>query len=106
MRKNKKQATTYIDFDRIRKHEGKIYYWRLENPWEFAWKYNPYSQTYYFEAECGPFRERILSISRYKSFMAKGTPEIIDNKPDTDWYYPTPGSVDDGLLNTVCNHKP
>ena len=102
--KNKKHATTYVDFDRIRRHDGKTYYWVLENPWEFAWKYKPYSQTYYFEAECGPFRERILTISRYKSFMAKGIAELEQTEPDTEWYYPLPNSTEETILKAVCTH--
>ena len=36
--------------------------------------------------------------------MGKGKPSETPNTPDKEWRYPPPKSVNETILNAVCNH--
>ena len=92
--------TYFVDFERIRKHGGYVYFWMLGDylkPTETG----ILSDKVYLQGDCELFRFKFLSFSFHKEPMGGGTGEI-DNKPDKDWTYPTPNSVDEFILKTVC----
>lgn len=96
--------TFYVDWERIKKHDGKVYYWRLLDYLKPTIDGDISSKTY-FEAECGRFRFRYLNATFYTGPMGEGTVSTSVNTPEKDWRYPSPNSVDESILKAVCNYK-
>jgi hypothetical protein len=96
--------THYVDFDRIKRHDDKVYYWRL-NDYLKPTSSGTLSYKAYYEAECGRFRLKFLTDSYYPTPMADGLPSFTNNTPDKDWHYPDPDSMSAITLKAVCNHK-
>ena len=95
----------YVDFERIRKHNGKVYFWHLSD-YTKPVPPNIFSMKWYFEAECGRFAYRALSISHFSSQMGEGTHLNADKElGKTNWRYPQPHSNAEVMLKAVCNHK-
>ena len=95
-------ATYYVDFERIKKHDGYVYYWELSD----YLKPTPYgilSDKIYNQVDCKKFRYKWLSISGHKGPMGGGTGEI-DNTPAKEWFYPPPDSSIETILKTVCQY--
>ena len=98
-----KGMTSYVDFERIRKVDGFVYYWTLSDylkPTPFG----DLSMKVYNQGDCKLFRFKFLSFSFHKEPMGIGTSSTTSNKPDKEWRYPTPNSSLETLLKTVCNH--
>ena len=98
---NVRGDTYYVDFERIKKHDGYVYYWELI---DFL-KPSPYgdlSDKTYAQGDCKKFRYKNLSFSFHKKPMGGGTGET-SNTPDKEWDYPPPNSVIETVLKTVCN---
>lgn len=90
----------YVDFERIRKVGGNVYYWTLSDllkPNEFG----DLSIKTYRQGDCKNFRVKSLSYSFHKEPMGGGLGEVT-NQP-MNWFYPTPDSVDESILESVCN---
>lgn len=101
---NKSGDIFYVDFERIKKRDGKVYYWELGNllkPTKNGMK----SGRIYVEAECGRFRYRWLNTMFYNGPMASGKISSSSNTPKKDWNYPPPNSSAEDKLKAVCNHK-
>ena len=94
--------TFYVDFDRIRKHDGYVYYWRLSDYLKPT-KYGVLSAKSYSQVDCKAFRYKRLSISYYTNSMGNGTPSTSDTV-QTEWNYPPPNSAIEIILNSVCSH--
>ena len=93
--------TYYVDFERIRKHDGYVYYWSLVD----YLKPTPngvLSVKIYKQGDCKLFRFKNLSFSFHKEPMGGGTGDA-NNTPDKEWTYPSPNSVDEIILKAVCN---
>ncbi|MDC0651431.1 hypothetical protein OAP52_05155 [Hellea sp.] len=96
------KGTYYVDFDRIRKNGGYVYYWelvdRLEPDEEGDLSYKGYSQ-----GDCEMFRYRYLSAISHKQPMGNGSgdPDSITNP---EWVYPTPNSAAEYILKQVCEY--
>jgi len=101
--KNQRGDTLYVDFDRIKKHQGHVYYWYYI---DYVRSSNGLlSVKLYNKGNCRNFRFRDLQSSKdardfYKSRVA-GTP----NSPNTSsyWTIPIAGSEIETELNTICN---
>ena len=94
----------YVDFDRIRKHDGYVYFWDLTDYLKPT-KYGDLSGKTYNQGDCKLFQYKVLSFSFHKERMGLGTGER--SKPTSkfkDWRYPAPNSVDEKILEKVCNH--
>ena len=92
----------YVDFDRIRKHDGYVYYWELSD----YLKPSPYgmlSATTYMQGDCKLFRDKVLSDSFYNDSMGNGTLNSSSSEEE-DWDYPPPNSIGETVLNFVCSH--
>ena len=95
-------VTAYVDFDKIRKHNGSVYFWGLYD----STKPSPngmMSTIRYIEGDCIKFRLKILSDRYYKKPMGLGEVSFASNIPAKDWYYPHSGSVIEAKMKSVCN---
>jgi hypothetical protein len=63
--------TFYVDFERIRKHDGYVYYWELIDLLKPT-EYGDLSGKGYVQGDCKKFRYKHLSISIHKSTIAYG----------------------------------
>ena len=94
--------TFYVDFERIKKHDGYFYYWILRDylvPGEYS---RDLSSKVYRQGDCKLFRYKDLSFSYHQEPMGGGTGEV-DNKPDKKWNYPPPNTSIETVLKQVCN---
>ena len=96
--------TFYVDLERIRKHDGKVYYWTLGDYLKPETN-GVISAKIYAEAECDRFRYRWLSGTFFRGPMATGEVSSSNNTPDKEWNYPPPNSDSETVLKAVCNHK-
>ena len=96
-------GTFYVDFDRIRKHDGYVYYWGLSDYLKPT-KYGHLSTKLYNQGDCKLFRVKALSDFSYTNSMGNGTPSASNNKEDIEWRYPSPNSALETILNSVCSH--
>ncbi len=90
----------YIDLEKIRKHDGYVYYWELVDylkPINGVWSAKVYKQ-----GNCKQFRFKFLSFSFYKDPMGNGTADT-SNAIDKNWIYPPPISSAETVLKTVCS---
>lgn len=99
MAKNEK-GTLYMDFERIRKIEGYVYWWQLTN-FSYPQHGGMLSGTIYSQGDCKNFKMRTVSTSLHKKTMGKGYGKI-KKFPNTNWYYPPPNSTGEKLLNFAC----
>ena len=94
--------TYYVDFERIRKHDGFVYYWTLSDYLKPT-KTGTFSGRVYHQGDCKLFRYKYLSDSYFKGQMGKGDYNSGSNKPDKEWTYPSPKSIAEKILNLVCS---
>jgi hypothetical protein len=99
---NTSGSTYYVDLERIRKHDGFIYYWRLSDHLKPT-KYGDLSSKVYHQGDCKLFRFKYLSDSYYKGKMGTGDKTGGSNKPDKEWRYPSPNSTGEYILKLVCS---
>jgi hypothetical protein len=97
--KNKKGMTFYVDFERIRKHDGYIYYWNLSDYLKPNRGY--FSDQKYEQGDCKLFRFKILSATFHKVPMGGGNGENQTNAQG--WIYPPPNSIIEKILKSVCS---
>ena len=95
-------TTFYVDFERIRKHDGYVYFWSLND------YLKPFrgvlSDKAYYQVDCKLLRYKALSGSFHKEPMGRGigdTPPIP--KSHKDWSYPSPNSAIEFILKSVCS---
>ena len=98
----KDETTYYVDFERIRKHDGYVYYWNLADELKPT-KFGNLSSKSYEQVDCKMLRYKVLSDSYYTEPMGRGIRSASSNEPDKEWNYPSPNSVDEELLKTVCS---
>ena len=94
------RGSFYVDFERIRKHDGFVYWWQLGNllkpDKDGDLSYKPYNQ-----GDCKLFRYKILSVSYHKEPMGGGTG--TRGTPSSKWNYPPPNSSVELILKEVCS---
>ena len=99
--KNVNGTTFYVDFERIRKHGGYVYFWELVD----YLKPSPngiLSVKNYYQGDCKLFRYKFLSFVFYEQPMGGGTGESFSPK-NPEWEYPSPNSINEIILKSVCN---
>jgi len=94
-------TTYYVDYDRIRKVDGYVYWWDLTD--YLKPKNGILSAKTYNQGDCKVFRYKFLSDSYYTLPMGQGTPSTTSNEPDKEWHYPSPNSVNETILKSVCS---
>ena len=92
----------YVDFERIRKVNGPVYYWRIQDFLEPGPE-GEMSIKVYSKAGCETMRVMPLSLSAYKLPIAVGTATGTWT-PDPKWAYAAPDSVAEAELLAVCAH--
>ena len=95
--------TFYVDFERIRKHGGYVYWWYLIDRLKPT-KTGKLSVKMYRQGDCKLFRFKVLSDSYYKEPMGGGTPYTSSNKPDKEWRDPPPNSSGEEILKRICRY--
>ena len=94
--------TWYIDYDTVKENNGYVYYWRLLNylkPDQFG----DLSAKVLYELDCDiPRKYRYLSQLYYTQPMASGSTSTTNNNA-SEWKYPSPNSVAEGMTNKVCD---
>ena len=98
--KESKHANSYVDVDRIGRHDGYIYIWEqldLERPDEHGIS----SIMAYTRCNCDLFRYGPLSFSLHKEAMGEGHGKSV-NVEEHEWTYPKPESRVETFLNIVC----
>ena len=93
--------TSYVDFDRIRKNDGYVYFWNLIDYLKQD-EFGELSVKVYFQGDCKLFRFKYLSGSGYKEPMGKGTSKTYTSLPDK-WVYPPPNTPGEVILKSVCD---
>ena len=93
----------YVDFDRIRKHGGYVYWWDLGDYLKPTSQGHLSSKTYN-QGDCKLFRSRSLTGIFYKEPMGGGTSQS-DNTPDKEWTYPHPNSSGEITLKKICEYE-
>ena len=92
---------SYIDLENIRKHDGYVYFWSL-NDYLKPDKFGDFSSIVYLQGDCNTFRIKYLSDSYHTEPMGRGTPSSSSNVPDKEWSSVSPNSVDEFILEQVC----
>ena len=93
--------TFYIDFERILKHGGFVYYWYLRDGLKPD-EYGDFSAKIYVQGDCNLFRVKFLSFSYYKEPMGGGT-VYTSNQKIEEWKYPPLNSSNETILKRVCS---
>ena len=93
--------TFYVDFERIRKHDGYVYWWMLVDYLKPN-KRGHLSHKSYQQGDCKLFRFKNLNMTFYNEPMG-GDTSVTLNEPDKEWTYPVPDTVDESVLKQVCN---
>ena len=96
-------STFYVDFERIRKHGGYVYYW-YSGEFSKPDKDGELSYQTYIQGDCKLFRVKTLSETYYKESMRGGTARHqFLNKLQKDWKYAPPDSMMEHILKKVCS---
>ena len=98
--KNVDGTTFYVDFERIRKHGGYVYWWDLSDYLKPT--QGDLSGKNYNQGDCKLFRYKTLSFSSHKEPMGGGTGKSFTYN-DNDWKYPTPNSSVEQIQKIVCS---
>lgn len=91
----------YVDFERIRKHGGHVYFWSLTDFLKPI-ATGKLSGKIYVQGDCKLFRFKNLSFVHHKQPMGKDIGE--SNSPENpEWRYASPNSSIEAILQSVCN---
>ena len=96
---NTRGDSYYVDFDRIRKHDGFRYYWVLMDMLEPD-KYGTLSVKTYVQADCEIFKYKELSMKFYNQPMGQDSGQTLSE--ESEWKYPSPTSAFEIILTEVC----
>jgi len=97
---NAKGDTFYVDFGRIRKHDGYVYFWKLSDLFKPD-KDGDLSIKSYNQVDCKLFRYKRLSYSFHNEPMGGGTGKPYT--PTDKWIYPSPDSANEAILKSICS---
>ena len=100
--KNVDGTTFYVDFERIKKHDGHVYYWFLTDFLKPT-KTGDLSSKTYNQGDCKLFRFKTLSYSFHKEPMGGGTGDVQESVKK-GWKYSPPDSSGETILKTVCQY--
>ena len=94
--------TFYVDFGRIKKNDGYVYFWTLSDYLKPNQGYM--SDKKYNQGDCKLFRFKGLGLFLHKEPMGSGTGELMTiPKKYKVWIYPPPNSVFEPILKEVCS---
>ena len=101
MGQNVNGNTFYVDYERIRKHDGFVYYWNMTDLLKPD-KDGDLSYRGYRQVDCKLFRIKVLIEIYYKQPMGRGTFKENTSK-NPQWRYPAPNSSMENILKAVCS---
>jgi hypothetical protein len=90
----------YVDYERIRKHDGYVYYWFLAD-YLRPTEQGHLSGSGYNQGDCEIFRVKILSYIFHNQPMGRDVGET-SSPENPEWIYARPGSTNESILQTVC----
>ena len=90
----------YVDVSNIKKHNGLVYYWGLDDFVEPNHGAN--SSISKYKVDCGEGKRTWLNVTFYSQSMGKG--KMIQDESLDDVDYPKPKSVGNTLMKFVCNN--
>ena len=93
-------GTIYVDFGRIRKVDGYVYYWYLGDYLKPS-ESGTLSTKVYTQGDCELFRFMGLTVHAYKAPMGRGD-HFFSYTPDKEWTNPVPESVWESVLKKIC----
>ena len=96
-----KAAIFSVDFERIRKNDGYVYFWEMTDYFKPTLQGHLSVKTYK-QGDCKLFRFKGLSWSFHKEPFGEDL-DYTHNVPDKDWRYPSPNSSAEEILKQVCN---
>ena len=96
-------STYYVDFERIRKVDGYVYYWVLSN-FSKPNDWGNLSSKIQKQGDCKLFRFKKLSASFHTQPMGGGTGEYYSPR-DPQWKHPSPNTGGDVILKKVCTRS-
>ena len=99
--KNVHGDTFYVDFERIRKVDGYVYYLILQNHPKPN-KYGNFSLKGYRQGDSKLFRIENLSTALHNQPMGEDTGDVF-NSENPKWDYAGPESVGELFLKSVCS---
>ena len=94
-------TTFYVDLERIRKVDGYVYYWELQDLLKPD-KDGDLSYEIYKQGDCKLFRIKTFSEIYYKQPSGRGTGKTNTPK-NPEWVYPSPNSSNETILKQVCS---
>ena len=94
--------TAYVDYERIRKHGGYVYYWRLSDYLNPS-PHGSLSAKTYTQGDCKLFRYKDLSYYFYKEPLGRGTGDSNSPKnPQWEQTWGQTGSTNSELFRGRC----
>jgi len=93
--------TAYIDYSKIKKHNGFIFVWELLDKVQPT-KWGDLSVEFYIQTECATLKSKYLTYNFYKQPMGIGDAETI-TPDDPKWFYPSPNSAVELVLESACD---
>ena len=92
----------YVDFERIRKNDGYVYWWELGD-YTKPNDAGHLSVKVYNEGDCKLFRFKTLIYSFHYEPMGGGTGDVQESVKKS-WKYPPPMSLSETTLEKVCSN--
>ena len=92
----------YVDLERIRKVDGFVYWWSLQDRFKRD-QYGNLSAKIYYQGDCKLFRFKNVTLSFHKEPMGRGIGETITPPKTNSWLYPAPNTSGEASLNAVCD---
>ena len=95
----------YVDIDSIKKSNGMVYYWELEDRYEkiTIGGYTFISSVAYNITDCDTNRIKTLKVVFYEKNMASGRVQYSEDYESPSWTYSVPGSAGDLINEYVCS---
>ena len=94
--------TFYVDFESIRKHDGYVYAWYLQN----LLKPTPnghLSAKAFYQVDCKIIRFKCLSAYFHKEPMGMGTGQVVPITGDSkSWQFPPPDTPEHIVIKSIC----
>jgi len=95
-------ADFYVDFETIKRNNGFLYYWGLDDYLEpLSDDDGPrFSSILMYKVDCDLLRFKRLTATFYSGQMGKGSSKVLGG--DEDWQYTPPNSSGTFVRNKLC----
>ena len=98
---NNETSEIYIDVERIRKHDGYVYFWSLTDYLKPFTNLKLLSNKKYYQVDCDLFRYKVLQYVYHKESMGRDIGETAEAEKK-GWRYPQPKRFNEELVKLVC----